>query len=128
MNHVCIIILFGMLSIFMIESQVQTFAQPSELEQQESTKLFGEAFTNEILAKCDITDDCTVVEYSSPNIVVLHGDIYLYNKTNMDYNSNTFLWRAVNTLETNGFTINSVSIAGEGSKDLPSKYHIIMSK
>jgi hypothetical protein len=123
-----IIVLFGTLSIFLIENQEQTLAQPSKVEQQELTKLFGETFTNEVLSKCDITDECTIVEYSSPNIVVLHGDIYLYNQTDTGRSSNPFLWRAVNTLEANGFVIDSVGIAGEGSKNLPNRYHIIMLK
>jgi hypothetical protein len=123
-----IIVLFGTFTIFLIENQEQTYAQPSKVEMQELTKLFGETFTNEVLSKCDITDECTIVEYSSPNIVVLHGDIYLYNQTDTGRTSNTFLWRAVNTLEANGFVIDSVGIAGEGSKNLPNRYHIIMLK
>jgi hypothetical protein len=123
-----IIVLFGTFSIFLIGNQELTFGQPSKVEQQELTKLFGETFTNEILSKCDISDECAIVEYSSPNIVVLHGDIYLYNQTKTGRSSNTFLWRAVNTLESNGFMVNSVGIAGEGSKNLPNRYHIIMLK
>lgn len=70
---------------------------------------------------------CVSVIHESPNTVVLNGDL-LVGGGSAGYEDNPFIWRAVDGFRGQGYNIESISLAGQGSQGNPHNILIVMSK
>lgn len=141
MKREAIVNTIGMLSIaiFLLGSVPTLYAQSQsqieqvkEIDEQKLKTAFGDAFTSEVVAKCETDfeslDNCLELEYISPTTAVFNGAYYVYNQTLVSNNPNTFLWKAMDILQSKGYIVESVVTSGQGTSDIPTNYHVVMLK
>jgi hypothetical protein len=90
------------------------FAQPILIQQQQA-------------CGADITVTCAQLIYASANVVVLTGEVLPELQVNRRFN-NDFIWQAVEQIKSQGFSIQHVSIFGEGNDLSPARLYVVMAK
>jgi hypothetical protein len=70
---------------------------------------------------------CVSVVHESPNTVVLYGQLLLLEGAT-GYVDNPFIWRAVDGLKGQGYSLTSTMHSGQGSQGNPHSWYIVMSK
>ncbi|MEW6603198.1 MAG: hypothetical protein AB1351_00745 [Thermoproteota archaeon] len=103
--------------------------QPAESQQQQQQTTENVNFTRLFERQLDssfMAADARVV-YQSPTTVILEGDLLTLSNENGGYIDNYHLWEGVDIVKSYGYSIDVVTISGEGTGDNPLQYNIIMS-
>lgn len=70
-----------------------------------------------------LVDSCLFLLYESATTVVLNGDL-LINQSPGVHIDNPFIWQAADEFKTQGYIIDSVSLAGQGSRGNPHELYV----
>lgn len=92
------------------------------------TELFKDELTSEEVCGLDFCSLYLDVEYQSPYTVVLEGKLLRLAEDTIGYTTNDLIWKGVDMLKEEGYTIDSVQLSGFGTEINPYTYHIIMSR
>ena len=90
------------------------------------TQLFSEQLTGPTCVY-KLCHQHLVVVHQSPTTVVLEGKQIAFTMENKFVN-NDVIWKGVDMVKRQGYTIDSVIMSGIASIENPNKYHIIMSR
>jgi hypothetical protein len=84
---------------------------------------------DETLSYAELVSLCVSLVHESPTTVVLQGNLLLRpTQVGGDIIDNYFIWQAVDRFKAQGYTLNSVLLAGEGAQPNPHVWYIVMSK
>jgi hypothetical protein len=74
-----------------------------------------------------LAEACISLVYESASTIVFTGDLLVSTGTGL-YTDNQSPWKAVDGFEAQGYSIESISLAGQGSQGNPHKVYVVMSK
>jgi hypothetical protein len=120
----------AMTSLFVpVYAQIGTNTTTSEIPLSEAAKQIITKAQNECSTETSalVPFLCVNVIHESPGIVVLNGEL-LVSSTSGLAEDNPFIWRAVDGFSGQGYNIESISLAGQGSQGNPHNILIVMSK
>jgi hypothetical protein len=120
----CFVGASGALSISPVpqnEAQVSSNATQSTMPTTITTSNFSQAISQQISSDPFLVD----VPYESPKTVILQGSISKVIEGGLGLAFNDFLWRGVDLLKDQGFTINQIDLIRSG--ETQESYRIYMS-
>jgi hypothetical protein len=119
----------AMTSLFVpVYAQIGTNTTTSEIPLSESATQIITKAQDECLKEAGaiLGMFCVSVIHESPNTLVLNGDLLVGGSAG--YEDNPFIWRALDGFRGQGYNIESISLAGQGSQGNPHKILIVMTK